>query len=174
VTFDPLAMRKFGLSARDISDAIAARSLRQPLGTVRTSDHDVTLRYSDIRRSIGQLESLVLVRNDAGGMVTLSDIGSVAQVPTQPELQSYIEGNRAAIIRISKRADSDALDAFTQMNEVLVRERAFFPAPFEITVINDPTKNIRDRIEVVLRNTGIGLVMVFTVMCLYFSIRDAF
>lgn len=174
VTFDALALRQFGLSARDVSDAIAARSLRQPLGTVRTSDQDFSLRYADIRRSVDELESLVLLRNDGGGVVRLSDIGTVALVSGQPELQSFIDDDLAAIIRISKKGDSDAINAFAQVTTVLDAERSRFPKPFSITVINDTTQNIQDRIDVVLGNTAVGLVLVFIVMCLYFSIREAF
>lgn len=44
VSFDQLSLRRYGLSARDIVDAISERSLNQPLGTARTSERDMTLR----------------------------------------------------------------------------------------------------------------------------------
>ena len=173
VSFDTASLRQYGLSARDLSDAIEARSLRQPLGTARTDDQEITLRYTDIRRSAPALEELVILEDDAGGFVRVRDIGSVSLAPASPEVQSFIDGARAAIIQISKNRDDDAIAAFAQVQEVLDEERARLPAPFSITVINDSTENISQRINLVLTNTVLGLALVFVVMSLYFSPRDA-
>ncbi|NSX56709.1 efflux RND transporter permease subunit [Parasulfitobacter algicola] len=174
ITFDQRALRQYGLSARDVSDAITARSLRQPLGTARTRDREVILRYADIRRSVTELENLVIVQNDAGGFVRLSDIGQVRLVTADPEIKSLIDGDKAAIIQILKTKSDDAIDAFAQVQTLLDAERASLPAPFALTITNDSTENIRDRINLVLGNTAIGLLLVFAVMCLYFSLKEAF
>ena len=114
VLFDQRALRQYGVSPRDVADAVSARSLRQPLGTVSTDQRDITLRYSDARRRAGELEDLVILQNETGGLVQLKDMASVTLAPKTPELKSFVDGKLAAIIRIEKNKQDDAIDAFAQ------------------------------------------------------------
>lgn len=173
VTFDQTALRRYSLSASDISAAIASRSLRTPLGTVSTTNRDFTLRYSDVRRSVRELEDLVILQNDSGGFVRLSQLGSVELTEKTPETQSYIDGERVAIIAVNKKTDDDAIDAFAQVQELLDVERQRFPDPFKIQVTNNLTDIIQDRISLVVENTALGLVMVIAVMMMFFTFKEA-
>jgi hydrophobic/amphiphilic exporter-1 (mainly G- bacteria), HAE1 family len=173
VTFNQIALRRYGLSAGDVSAIINARSLRTPLGTVSTTNRDITLRYSDARRSVRELQDLVILQNDSGGLVRLSQLGRVELTEETPELQSYIDGKRVAIIAINKKTDDDAIAAFAQVEELLDFERQRFPAPFDIVVTNNLTSVIEDRISLVVENTAMGLVLVIAVMMMFFSFKEA-
>jgi hydrophobic/amphiphilic exporter-1 (mainly G- bacteria), HAE1 family len=173
VTFNQTALRRYGLSAGDVSAIINARSLRTPLGTVSTTNRDITFRYSDARRSVRELEDLVILQNDSGGLVRLSQLGRVELTEETPDLQSYIDGKRGAIIAINKKTDDDAIAAFAQVEELLDFERQRFPAPFDIVVTNNLTSVIEDRISLVVENTAMGLVLVIAVMMMFFSFKEA-
>lgn len=173
ISFNQAAMRRYGLSAGDVTDAIAARSLRAPVGSVATENRDITLRFSDARRSIQSLENLTIVQNATGGFVRLSDIGTVALVEESPEVRSFIDGQRAAIIQITKNKDDDAINAFEQVEALLVAERQKFPDPFKIQVTNNMTEIVEDRINLVVKNTVMGLVLVIAVMMMFFSLKEA-
>jgi len=173
ISFDQSALRRYGLSAGDVSDAITARSLRAPVGSITTTNRDITLRYSDVRRSIRELQDLVVTQNDSGGFVRLSDLGTVRLVEETPEVRSFIDGERAAIIQITKNRDDDAINAFKQFEALLEQERKLFPAPFKIQVTNDITEIVGDRISLVVENTAMGLVLVVAVMMMFFTIKEA-
>ena len=174
ITFDQRALRQYGLSSREVADAVTARSLRQPLGTVNTKERDITLRYADARRNAQDLENLVILQNESGGLVLLSDLASVHLEEKSPEVKSFINGKRAAIIRIEKNKEDDAIDAFSQVSKLIDGETAGFREPFAIDVINNSTDNIRERIQLVMKNTVQGLVLVLAVMWMFFSFREAF
>ncbi|MBV1863338.1 MAG: efflux RND transporter permease subunit [Rhodobacteraceae bacterium] len=173
ISFDQSALRRYGLSAGDVSDAIATRSLRAPVGTVATTSREITLRYSDVRRSVRELEDLVVTQNDSGGFVRLSDLGTVTLVEEKPEVRSFIDGERAAIIQITKNRTDDAINAFAQFQTLLDDERQRYPEPFKIEVTNDITEIVSDRINLVVENTAMGLVLVIAVMMMFFSLREA-
>ena len=174
VGFDRMALRRYGLSARDVADAIAARSLDQPLGTARTDARDVTLRYEGAQRDVAGLEELVILEGDAGGFVRLGDLAQVSLVEAAPERQSTIDGRAAATVRVLKTPDADAIEAFASVEALIAEEEARLPDPFDVIVVNDETENILDRIRVVVENTMIGLVLVLAVMAAYFPLRAAF
>ena len=173
ISLDQNALRRFGVSAKSVSDAINARSLRVPIGTVRTEGRNLFLRYSDARRTIADLENLVILQNDSGGLVLLSDLATITLEELAPELRAFVDGERAAILRINKTGTADAIDAFDQLETLLDRERARYSEPFRITVINNTTTIIRDRIALVSGNAFISLGLVILVMCFFFSVREA-
>lgn len=174
VSLDQLALRRFGLSARDVVDALSARSLNQPLGTAQTNDRDMTLRYEGVSRSIADLERIVILDSDDGGFVRLSDIAKINFIAAAAEQKSFIDGEEAATISVVKTSDADAIDAFSQVSALMAEEEARLPDPFEIIVINNQTENIEERIDVVLENIGIGLALVLVVMALFFPLKQAF
>lgn len=174
IGLDQAALRRFGLSARDVIDAINARSFNQPLGTAQTDTVDVTLRYEGVRRSAESLEEIVIRETSVGGFVRVADVADVRLIEARPELQSIIDGAEAATIRVLKAASADAIDAFAQVQAVIAEEEERFPDPFEITIVNNETENIEDRIRVVVENTMIGLLLVLVVMSLVFSFKEAF
>lgn len=173
ISFDQLALRRFGVSPKDVADAVEARSLRAPLGTVSTTGRDVTLRYFDARRSIDDLENLILLENPDGGVVRLLDVAQVRLTEVTSELQSYIDGDRAAIIQVSKTKTDDAIKAFAQVAERIALEEARFPDPFRISVVNNLTETVETRINLVLGNAVQSLLLVVLVMCLFFSLSEA-
>ena len=173
VTFDPLALRRFGLSASDVISAIEARSLRQPLGTVEVQDTSYVLRYSDVRRTVPELEDLIVLQTQAGGVVRLSELAEVRVVDSDENVQSFIDGDQAAIISILKSKDDDSIRVFAAVDQVLQAEQAKYPAPFRLTVINNMTEVVGERLDLIVKNIVMGLVLVFGTMALFFSMRES-
>ena len=173
ISFDQLALRRYGVSPKDLADAVAARSLRAPLGTVSTTGREVTLRYFDARRSITDLENLVLLENPEGGIVRLIDVAEVRLTEVSPEIRSYIDGDRAAIIQVSKTKSDDAINAFAQVETMIKEAESRFPDPFRISVVNNLTETVDSRIKLVLNNSVLSIFLVILVMCLFFSFSEA-
>ena len=67
-------MRQFGLSLRDLADAIAAQSLKLPVGTVETRESTVLIRFDDERRRPHDFDDLVVVASASGAAIRLGDI----------------------------------------------------------------------------------------------------
>lgn len=173
VSFDPQALRRYGLSGSDVITAIEARSLRQPLGDVEVQDTSYVLRYSDVRRSVAELEDLIVLQNDHGGVVRLRDLAEVRVVDSDENVQSFIDGDQAAIISIYKSKDEDSIRVFAAVDTLLQAERAHYPDPFRLTVINNLTDVVQERLNLILQNIAMGLVLVFGTMWLFFSMRES-
>ena len=173
ISLDQNALRRFGINAKTVSDAISARSLRTPIGTVRTEGREIFLRYSDARRTVSDLEDLVILQNASGALVRLSDLAKVTLEELTPELRAFVDGQRAAILRINKTRTADSIDTFEQVEGLLHRERARYSDPFRISVINNTTEIIRDRIALVAGNAVASLALVILVMCFFFTVREA-
>lgn len=173
VTFDEQALRRFGLSSQSVVEAINTRSLQQPLGEVATADRSVVLRYFDVRRSVVDLEDLIVLQNENGGIVRLRDLAEVRIVDSDEDTQSFVNGAQTAIIQIMKASDGDSIRIFDRVAAILESERARYPAPFDITVINNLTEVVQERLTLIVNNVGLGLLLVLGVMWMFFSLKEA-
>lgn len=173
IIFDEDALRRFGLSSRNLVDAINARSLSQPLGNAELDGSSMVMRYADARRSVTELEDLIILQNRSGGVVQLRDLARVQIVDSDENVESFINGEQAAIIAISKSGDDDSIRVFDAVNQLLDTERNAYPAPFKLTVINNLSEVVEERLNLILQNIALGLVLVFFTMWLFFSLREA-
>ena len=173
VDLDDRALQRYGLSPREVADAIAVRTASSPLGTVETEVENYSLRIDGTRRSVADLKGLTIVESSTGGVVRLSDVADVSLVLADEALRSEIDGKQAAIIALAKSAEDDAIEAFAVVDAFLTDLRAEIGGGLELTIINNGTEVISDRISLVLLNAVQSLVLVFIIMCLFFSLRDA-
>ncbi|GAB5449307.1 efflux RND transporter permease subunit [Gymnodinialimonas sp.] len=173
VDFDQQTLRQFGLSSADLVNAIEARSFSQPLGNAALTEGDLILRYSGATRTLTDLEDLTVIETADGALVRLSDLATITLVDSDENVQSYIDGNLAAIITIAKSADEDIIRVFERVNDVLEAKRAAYPDPFDIAVLNNSSELVEERIALIVENIAIGLVLVFATMWLFFSLREA-
>ncbi|MDV7145457.1 efflux RND transporter permease subunit [Tropicimonas sp. TH_r6] len=173
VSFNDEELRRYGLSSQGVVEAISARSLQQPLGEVETTDKSLVLRYSDVRRSVADLEDLIVLQNETGGIVRLRDLATVRIVDSDENTQSFIDGEQTATLQIMKASDGDSIRIFEQVEAILEEERTAYPDPFKITVINNMTEIIEERLSLIVSNIGLGLLLVFGVMWLFFNLKEA-
>lgn len=173
VAFDQEALYRFGLSPRDIVDAIQARSLSQPLGSADLEENSLVLRYTDSRRSVADLEDLIVLQNASGSFVRLRDLAEVRMMDADENVASYIDGDQAAILSVSKSKNTDSIRVFEAVDKILSAERAAYPDPFRLTVTNNMTELVEERLDLIVENIAVGLVLVFFTMWLFFSLGEA-
>lgn len=173
VVFDQGALHRFGLSPRNIVDAIQARSLSQPLGSADLDENSLVLRYADTRRSVADLEDLIVLQNQPGSFVRVSDLAEVRMMDADENIASFIDGDQAAIISVSKAKNTDSIRVFEAVDQILSAERAAYPDPFQITVTNNMTELVEERLNLIAENIAVGLVLVFFAMWLFFSLNEA-
>ncbi len=166
-------LAQYGLSARDLALRLRQQSIDVPLGTLETPDRDVLLRFTDQRRSLRQLADLVVVSGAAGGELTLGAIANLREVGEQPEAQVYFNGERAVVLEVSKTLRGDALTVLDQLTALVAAERLGVDGRIQLTLTQNMTSIVRDRLEMLVSNGVSGLVLLILVMGLFFRPRLA-
>ncbi|MGB1110674.1 MAG: efflux RND transporter permease subunit, partial [Gammaproteobacteria bacterium] len=168
------AQQRYGVGISALRAAIEAQSLDLPAGVMTTEQGDLVVRFADQRVSASQFKDLVVLSDESGGWVKLGDIARVRMVFDQPEEKILFNGQRAAQLQVSKTINQDSLRVMEALKENLKRERDMAPPGVELTIAQDSTANIRDRLRIVLVNGVQGLGFVFLLMWLFFSLRFSF
>ncbi|HEM46124.1 MAG TPA: efflux RND transporter permease subunit, partial [Alphaproteobacteria bacterium] len=162
-----------GLSARELAALVARQSIDMPLGTLETPERDVQLRFTDQRRSLRELRSLVVVSDRAGGELTLGDIASFEQAGELEEERIEFNGERAVVLEVSKSLRDDALRVMDDLTALVEHEQRRLGQGVRLTLTQDMTSIVRDRLQMLVENGLMGLVLVVLVMSLFFRPRLA-
>lgn len=162
-----------GLSARDLAARVGQQNIDMPLGTLETPSRDVQLRFTDQRRSLGELQRLVMVSDREGGELTLGDIATLRQVGETEEEKVRFNGERALVLEVSKSLRDDSLRVMDSLAELVERERQRMGSGVRLHLTQDMTSIVRDRLQMLVNNGLMGLALVVLVMGLFFRPRLA-
>jgi multidrug efflux pump subunit AcrB len=173
VSLSDASLRRIGLSAAQVADRIASQSRDMPLGIIETRERDILLRFVDQRRTPEDLENLVVLATPEGGEIRLGDIAQIEDVFERSEDKIMRGGERNALLVIEKSKTQDAIRVAQQVKAFVNDERERHPQ-LKLTVTQDQTNILRDRLNMLITNGIQGLLLVFVTMWLFFNIRISF
>jgi len=169
------SLLSYGLSVSDLANAIQRQSVDLPAGDITTNDKEYLIRFTDQRRSIQQLRALVVISaSESGGEVRLGDIATISDKFELDEEKTFFNGQRAAILQVTKTKEEDTLDVVAQVKKFVSEEQQKAPASVNFTLTQDMSTIVQDRLQMLLKNGWQGLMLVFLVMWLFFRMRFAF
>ncbi len=167
-------LRRYGLSLQDIATLIGKQDIDLPVGSIETNFREIQLRFTDERRHTKDLAQLIITSGQSGNEVRLGDIAKISDTFEFAEQKVSFNGKPAALLKINKNTTDDSLKVLDAVEKALTIERAKLPAGVELEFTQDATSIVKDRINLLIRNAWQGLVLVFAVMWLFFTIRYAF
>ena len=172
VEVSPEALQRHGLSPTAIANAISRQSIDLPAGKVESSE-DTLVRVQEERKTPDDLGSLVVSGTRDGAEVLLSDVATIVSDFELPEDRVTVSGERGAILKIRKAKTDDTLAVANYVQSFLAKERTANPQ-VQLTVLNDMSVLVQDRISLLLRNGWQGCILVFLTMWLFFNARLSF
>ncbi len=167
-------LRRHGLAANDIAEAIRRQSVDLPSGTLEAREREALIRFADERRSVRELEDLIVVAGRTGAEIRLGDLAEITETFAFAEEKVLFDGRRAAILRVTKSRTDDALRIFDAVRRFVAREQAAAPPGVTLTLSEDVTSIVRDRLGLLVTNGWQGLLLVFLTMWLFFNFRLSF
>ncbi len=174
VEINAAKLRQFSLSLSDIATAMQNQSVNLPSGRLESNAGDILIRFDDQRKTIEQVGDIVIISASSGAFIHLRDIASITNRFEQAENKIYFNGQRAAILDVSKTKSQDILHAFADVKDFVILENAQLPNGIKLTLTQDKASNVKDRLNMIYGNAMQGLVMVFLVLWLFFSFKYSF
>ena len=167
-------MRQYGLSTADIANAVNRQSVGSPAGRLEGGQEDLLLRFDDQRKTVEAFRDLVVISGKTGASIKLGDIAEITDRFDRDEDKVYFNGERAALLDVSKTQSQDILSVLEQTRHFVEQERVFAPRGVHLNLTQDSASVVQDRLNLLIRNSIQGLVFVFLILWLFFSIRYSF
>ncbi|MBU2630444.1 MAG: efflux RND transporter permease subunit, partial [Proteobacteria bacterium] len=167
-------MMRLGLSVADIEAAVAAQNLDLPAGSLETRESDILIRFSEERKTLHEMENLVVVSSETGAENRLGDIAKIFDRFKDDENKILFDGKRAGLLQINKTKSEDALKIMDAVTVFLAQEQARAPSGVVFAITQNVSKIVRDRLLMLIKNAVQGLILVFLAMLLFFPFGFSF
>lgn len=164
-------LQQYRLSFDDIAAAITGFSQNIPAGTIESARGDVLLRIEEKRFTGEEFESIVLRSLPDGSTLTLGDIAVVVDGFQDTNLTARFNDEPAAFIDI-KRSDTEDTLAIAHTVKAYLQEVAL-PKGLSLSLEQDQTVSLTDRISLMVRNALLGFMLVFLILVAFLDLRLA-
>ena len=169
------ALRQYGISMSDVANSVKRQGIDLPAGSLETADRDLLIRFTDLRRTPTELADLLIVSANSGAEIRLGDIATIRDRFELDEEKVLFNGERAALLQVIKTKQQDTLRVMAAVSRFLDNDlRPNAPNGVAFHVTQDRSSIVKDRLSLLLKNGGQGLILVFLVMWLFFQGRFAF
>ena len=167
-------LRRYGISLQELANLISQQDVDLPVGSIETDFSETQLRFSDERRKPAELAKLFIMTGENGNDVLLGDIATIRDSFEFAEQKVTFNGKPAALLRINKNTSDDSLRVLNAVEKQVALEQAKLPKGIDLSLTQDATSIVKDRISLLSTNAWQGLILVFGVMWLFFTVRYAF
>ncbi|MGE4326358.1 MAG: efflux RND transporter permease subunit [Pseudodonghicola sp.] len=156
----------------EIAAVIAAEVSTNPAGDVTGANARV--RTGTEKRSAEQLASVVLRSNDDGSKLTIGDVAQI-RVQGTDRARAYFVGDHSAMsIRVDRSDAGDAIKIQHQVEDVVAKMQLSLPKGVSAQLIRTRAEAITDRLDILVDNGLMGLVLVVVLLFLFLNARTAF
>ncbi len=174
ILIHPDTQKKYNLSVKDIAGLISSQALELPAGTLEASETNYQVRFDNAKKTAYELADLVVLNTPKGGEIKLGDLATIRDVFENPEDRIELNGKPAALLKISKNTIDDTLKVADALIEFVENENAILPTGTELTIVSDGSTLVRDRLQLILKNSWQGLILATLTLLLFFSWRYTF
>ena len=167
-------LRRYGLTLARVADAVRKGSLDLPAGNVKTAGGEILIRTKGRRYFASDYGDIPVITRTDGSKVTLGQIADLKDEFEDVDLVSRFQEKPAAMIQVYRVAHQNALSVANTVRNHIDKIRPALPAGVDIAFFADMSKILQSRIDLLLRNLALGLILVSILLGLFLDIRLAF
>ena len=167
-------LRALGLTLDDIANTVRHSSLDLSAGSIGTRDAEV--RVQTVGQSYDQFdfEEIVVIARTDGTVVRLGEIADVRDGLRDTDLILRHRGRPAVFVEVFRAEDEQVMDVAAAVHQHIADVIApSLPDGVGITIWNDDSQVYSERVDLLVRNGFLGLILVFIALALFLEIRLA-
>ena len=167
-------LRRYGLTLGQVAEAVRKGSLDLPAGRIKTSGGEILIRTKGRRYYAEDYRDVAVITYADGRKVTLGQIAELKDSFEDVDLQARFQRMPAAMIQVYRVADQNALTVAKTITQYLDEIRPSLPAGIDVAFYSDRSEILKSRLNLLLKNLAIGLVLVSLMLGVFMNIRLAF
>jgi HAE1 family hydrophobic/amphiphilic exporter-1 len=167
-------LRQYGITIGQLADAVKAASLDLPLGTIKSERGDFLLRIREQKRDPKEFLTIPISRGSEGGEIRLGALAEITRGWEDVEIGARYNGQRAVIVQVDKTETQDTVATADAVRSYLNGFRTGLPSGIEVDIFVDQSIRIKDRLNILVENGIMGLILVFLVLWFFTELKTAF
>jgi len=167
-------LREYNLTFDQISQAVRQSNLNLAGGTIRTEGEEIRIRTIGRKYTGEALANIVVMAKPGGDIITLDRLATIRDDFSEDMIQATVNGKRSVFLIVQKTKEEDAIAISKTIREFVKEKQARLPDGVTLKIMYESTDMLRDRINLLVKNGMLGLVLVFIVLWMFLDVRLSF
>ncbi len=167
------SLERHGLRFDDVVRAVRTSSLDLPGGGVKTDSGEILLRAKGQAYHGEEYEQIALVSRRDGTRLALGDVATVVDGFAEADRLARFDGEPSLLIQVFRQGDQKALAISRKVREYVDGLQTSLPEGIAVTVWQDDSRVLADRLDTMLRNGRGGFLLVVIILSLFLRLRLA-
>jgi multidrug efflux pump subunit AcrB len=155
IDIDPQRLFAWGLSPRDVNNAVASQNVVVPTGTAKIGGSEYPIVLNASPDLLTQIEAIP-VKVVKGTTVYVRDVAHVRDGYSPQTNIVHVEGQRSVLMSILKQGSASTLDVVRRVREVIPATLARLPKDLKVALMFDQSLFVRASIEGVVKEALIA------------------
>ena len=166
VDIDLERLYAWGLSPRDVINAVSAQNLTLPTGSIKMGGQEYPVLINSSPESLEELNAIP-VRTARGKTVFLRDVANVRDGFSPQTSIVHANGKRAVVMPILKSAGASTLDVVARVREILPSVLSTLPKELKVSPLFDQSVFVRAAVDGVVHEAVVAAGLTALMMLLF-------
>lgn len=167
-------LREFGLSFRDVANAVRGSSRNMSAGQIRAENGYINLRVENQAYRGHEFEQLPLITLPDGTKILLGDVATIIDGFEEGLQYSKFNGKNSVTLFIGAADNQSITDVADVINNYVNEKAELLPKGVKLETWVDMTYYLNGRLNMMLENMESGAILVFLMLALFLRVRLAF
>ena len=168
-------LRLYNISLPELATIVRKESLDLPSGKISSPDEDIVLRTIGRNYNQRDFEEIIIASGRNGAEVKLIDIANIRDEFRDQDLISLFNGKPAAFVKVYRTGNEQVLSVVEEVEIYLKTEfNKQLPDNINAVIWRNEGEELSSRLNLLIKNGIIGIVLVIITLTLFLDIRLAF
>ena len=158
IDLDPIAMQARGVSAQDVTNALAAQNQILPGGTIKIGSQLLVVNLNNTAETVAEMNDLP-VKISGGATIFIRDVAHVRDGAGPQSSVVHYDGKRAVLASVLKNGKASTLAIIDGVKKRLPQVQALVPDDYKISLLGDQSVFVKGAVEGVVREGVIAAAL---------------
>ncbi|MCP4130701.1 MAG: efflux RND transporter permease subunit, partial [bacterium] len=161
VEVNPNRLDQYYIGLNEVINSLSQKNLNFPGGLVKTSKEDVMIRTIGEVENAPDIRNVLVKANDQGNWVRIRDIAVVKDSFDEETETNNVNGRKSVTLTVMKKERADIIELVDDINQVVADFEKQYEGKCKIALSNDLSYFVKRRLNVLVNNAIVGLILVF-------------
>jgi len=167
-------LRAHGLTLQGVAKQIRESAVELPGGGVKTEGGEILLRTTERRNLTRDFETIEIISRLDGTRLRLDDLATIQDGFEDQDTLNMFNGEACVAVQVFRVGDQTPITVANASRAYTKIASQSLPEGVSLTVWKDQSQIYRQRIDLLMRNAALGLVLVLLILGLFLELRLAF
>ena len=174
VEANPDQLKAYSLPIEAVINALRTHNLNLPAGTLEMGTSEYLVRTMGEFNNLQEIENTIIRARPTGTPLRVRDVATVSDTYAKPRTLSHINGQPSISLSVQKKTEGNTIKLVKQIRELVKQRKQNLPEGTELSVVNDYSVILQERLGILQNNAVFGLILVVVLLYIFMGWRNAF